>query len=729
MKLSLGGLVAVLALAEAAAAAVACSTGAPQLQQPSAEAAAPARNPQGRGGNQGGIGAVGLELTLPGGEHFSSLAYTLKNGHNTYSGSYNVTSAGTVSLVIGSVAADTGYSVSLSTTSDDGKVTCSFPAPGDPLASNITVVERTTTIVNVNMQCLNNQGTDSGSILLSAVQSNCPVWNTIVANPPNVVLGGLADVSASPDAGSTAIFPGATPVPAPVTAGQSVVIVGSATGPNQGALAFSWSANGGTLSSATGTLDPNGTTQPNGQSATNQTIFTCPPPSAGSGTYTVTLKVSDGPIPDGGGCDTNLTTGSVTVSCQCPFGMGCGDGTQICNAAGSCVPALFSVVVLTSGVSVDSHGTFLPVSIQKYNTSGAVVGSPTALPVAVNGAQQPVALMGNNITEGDLTTSPGGKYLVTTGWNVVPSGHVAASTVPVVARIDSSGNVDTSTMVSGVGLAGPPAVGAFTLPTLSVRSAVVAGDNPTSMGFWVSGVANDTTSGNTGGLWYVPFGTSGAATQLLSMPDDNAASLVSARWMRIFGGQLYGGFDQLSPYIATIGTGLQTSGTPALTTLPGGFATWSDAGANPTPSPYGFLLFSLFGSGPDTLYIADDGINPIGGPDVADPRVSVSTRAGGLSKWSYTASTGWARQWNITAGNLPGDAGTLANAPIGFRGLAGFATGTKVTLMATTANDEGNPDSLAIIMVDNGTPTPPAANVLITTPVTQVFRGVALTPQ
>jgi hypothetical protein len=161
--------------------------------------------------------------------------------------------------------------------------------------------------------------------------------------------------------------------------------------------------------------------------------------------------------------------------------------------------------------------------------------------------------------------------------------------------------------------------------------------------------------------------------------------------------------------------------------LPGAFATWSV----PVPSPYGFAAFSLFGAnpaGPDTMYIADDGINPNGTFDVAGPG-SVVTGSAGLSKWSFTPATGWTRVWNVTAGSFPSDAGTFAGAAIGFRGLAGFATGTTVTLMATTADNEGNPDSLAVVMVDNGTMTPPPVNIVATTGLSQVFRGVALTPQ
>ncbi len=681
----------------------------------------------GRDAAPGAIGAVGVELTLSGGEHISTIAYSLSNAHNTYAGTYAIADADTTSFVIGSVAADMGYSLTLSATSDDGKVTCAFPAPGDPLVANIAVANRTTTVVSVNMQCVNRQGLDAGSVLVNALTSNCPAWNTIVVNPPDLVLDSASNVNDAGDAGSTAIFPGSTSVPATLLAGQSAVVVGSATAPNPGAVTFAWSTTGGTLSSPTGTLDPNGTGQPNGQTVTRQTIFTCP--ATGAGSYTITLGLSDGMLPEAGGCDPQFTTGSVTVNCQAPppclFGTGCGDGGQICNAAGACVQALFSVVVLTGidGGAVDKTGKYLPVSIQKFDLSGNPVGSPLALPVAVNGSNQPITMAGNNITEGDLTTSADGRLLVTAGWNVVPNGNprTTSNLNPVVATIDTSGHVDTSTTVSGAYVG------------LSVRSAVTTDGGA----FWVSGSSTDSVAPSSGGIWYVLAHTA-FSRQLESLPAlDGITPDYTSNWLRIAAGQLFAGFEQPPqtpayavrlPFLATVGTGEPTTGAPPLTNLPGGFQTWTGA----TPSPYGFAMFDLFSSPGtiDTVYVADDGINPDGTTDTAPSNgTSGSTLGGGLSKWSYSPSTGWSRIWNVSAGTWAADAGIFSNAPIGFRGLAGFATGSTVTLMATTASNQGNPDSLAVLFVDNGGSSPPTPSVVRTSPTSQVYRGVALTPQ
>jgi hypothetical protein len=657
-----------------------------------------------RGGAQGpdSTGTIDGKLTLPGGEHIGVGSYTLANATNSYTGSINITATNVLSFTIGSIAAGTGYTLSLSATTDDGAFTCAATA------GPITVVNRTTTTVGINLQCTSNQGRDSGSLVVYASASNCPVWNTIVANPTNITPPSGSNVDDAGTAGSTSISPGSTSVPADIGVNQSLVLVGSATAPDPGQISFLWATTGGSLSSAQGTIDPNS----NDAGTTNETTFTCPPT---PGQITVTMVVSDGPLPEGGGCDVLFTTGTVTINCQaaaptCAFGTGCGDGGQICNMAGSCVPALFSAVVLSSldGGPIGNVTTALPISIQTYDLTGTPVGAPMPLPTALNGAQQPVAIMGNDITEGDLTTSTNGAYLSMTGWDTTPGS--AAVGQPVVARIDSTGHVDTSTVVTG----------AFqTQSPFSYRSAVSNDGNE----FWVSGVAFGDQQGNAGGIWYVPFGAT-AGTQIVSLPDSNINPNMDifARWLRIFNGQLYGGSDQVPPYMFSVGTGLPTTGPMTPSSLP-------LAATTASPSPYGFLLFNLNGSsGPDTMYIADDGVNPAGIRDNGGAG-SVDTGTAGLSKWTFSAASGWTQVWNITSGIGPADAGLLSGEPLGYRGLTGFATGTTVTLMATTANVQGLQDSLALVMVDNGTATPPTPHVVVTSPVGQVFRGVALSPQ
>jgi hypothetical protein len=301
----------------AAASVITCSA-----ETPGAGALSNAQGPGQAGGAAADTtGSVGIHLTVVGGQHISQVSYTLGNGANRLGGTYDIGGATNLSFVIGSVPAGIGYGLTMTATTDDGTATCSFPAPGDPPLYDIAVVNRTTTLVSVNLQCLTNQGLDSGTVLIQGVTSNCAVWNAIVANPVDVMLDGGANVDDSGVAGSVGFFGGGTNIPAMVLAGQEVVMVGSATAPDPGSLVFTWTTNGGALSSLNGSTDPN-----DGGITTNQNVFTCPP--TGAGSYTVALLVADGPPPDGGDCDPKFTTGTVTVDCgsaPCDLEAGCDD--------------------------------------------------------------------------------------------------------------------------------------------------------------------------------------------------------------------------------------------------------------------------------------------------------------------------------------------------------------------------------------------------------------------
>jgi hypothetical protein len=257
------------------------------------------RQPSAGGGSgqagSDGLGTLGLQLTLPASHHFSVLSYTLSNGVVNITGSSNISASATLNVLIGSVPSGT-YSLSLATTSDDGIVTCSFPAPGDPPVGNIAIMGQTTTIATLNVQCLVVSGFDSGSLLVAASTSYCATWTSIVATP---AAGG----------GSTIVYPSTDAATAIIGVGQSLTLSASATAPDLSQLTFNWSAASGSFSSTTGTVDA-GTTD---AGLSDQTTFTCP---ATPGTVVVTLNVSDGPLPDGGSCDARFIQGSLTVNCQ-----------------------------------------------------------------------------------------------------------------------------------------------------------------------------------------------------------------------------------------------------------------------------------------------------------------------------------------------------------------------------------------------------------------------------
>ncbi len=254
-----------LGFAVATASVVACSTG---PHQSTGSNVPPATTDD-------GTGSVGLQYTLPGGEHLSTVTYTLSNGVNSYNGTINVAGSSSISFVVGGVASGGGYSITLSAISDDGTVTCTGSA------GPFSVADRATTTVNVALICTNNTATDAGSVLVNTTTSNCPIWNTIVANPS------LALTTAP---------------------GNTATLSAAAQAPNPGAITFTW-----TVVSGTGTISNNVTAVQAGDAgATDTATFTCP---ATGEVDTIQLVVSDGPVPDGGACPTADTTGSVQVTC------------------------------------------------------------------------------------------------------------------------------------------------------------------------------------------------------------------------------------------------------------------------------------------------------------------------------------------------------------------------------------------------------------------------------
>jgi hypothetical protein len=366
----------------AAAVAVACSNGHEGTTGPSSTG--PSVGPA-----SDGIGEVGMSLTLPGGEHYSRLDYKLANATNTLTGHYDITQTNTLSFTIGSVPAGSGYGLSLTTTSDDGAFTCSFPAVDAMVTSNITVVNRTTTVVNVNMQCVNNQGLDSGSVLIGASTSQCPVWNTIVANPVNITLDAGQNVNDAGAAGG--VFMPGGPAMAAIQDGQQLVLVGSATAPNPAALAFTWtvSGTGASVSSAAGQRDPNSTDA----GTTNQTIFTCPAAPSATQTFTVTMTLNDGS--DAAGCDAAFTTATVQVQCSNPAPCGgsptapagTASGLQnVCDTNGTTTlaPPLGGTYPYVSTTTVDPSGLVCCAPI--CGGVGAVATPPNSTGTCTTGA-------------------------------------------------------------------------------------------------------------------------------------------------------------------------------------------------------------------------------------------------------------------------------------------------------------------------------------------------------
>jgi Immunoglobulin I-set domain/Thrombospondin type 3 repeat len=294
-------------------------------------------------------------------------------------------------------------------------------------------------------------------------------------------------------------------------------------------------------------------------------------------------------------------------------------------SAASITPGNLVVVRIGDG-SATLTSAATAVFLDEYTPAGSFVQT-IALPTTANGAQKQLTNSGVATSEGFLTLSTNGQYLVNAGYGTTLGTAGVASTtsasVPrVVARVDMNGNIDTSTALGD------------SYSANNIRSAASVDGSA----FWTGG-----TAATGGGVRYATLGAT-TATGL-------STTITNTRVINIFGGQLYtssatGAFQGVS----TVGSGLPTTSGQTIALLPG-FPTSSG------PSSYDYFL-----ADPATLYVADDR----------------ATSAGGIQKWTLSSGT-WTLQYTLSpAANL------------GCRGLTGVVSGGIATLFATTAQTANN---------------------------------------
>lgn len=261
-------------------------------------------------------------------------------------------------------------------------------------------------------------------------------------------------------------------------------------------------------------------------------------------------------------------------------------------------------------------------------TQAGVPAPSVVMPTSAAGLNLPFSNSGTATSEGALTQSADGRYLIAMGYGTAPgtasvNTTTAAAVNRVIARIDLAGVVDTTTALTDAYSANNP------------RGACSFDGNQ----FWTSGTASNLANGF--GVRHVA--ALGATTSTLL-----STSVTNIRTVNIFNGQLYcssasGAFLGVS----TVGTGLPTTSGQTITALPG-FPIVAG------PSSYGFYFADA-----TTLYVADDRV----------------TAAGGIQKWTFAAGT-----WTL--------AYTLQSATnIGCRGVSGYVQGGVTTLFATTTNN------------------------------------------
>lgn len=230
--------------------------------------------------------------------------------------------------------------------------------------------------------------------------------------------------------------------------------------------------------------------------------------------------------------------------------------------------------------------------VDEYTPAGAFVQS-IPMPTVASGANQPLTNSGTATSEGFITVSTNGVYLMVGGYAAAP-GIASIATTPnpgtarVVGRIDLGGNVDTSTVLGDAYNAG------------NIRS--VASDD--GLRFW--------TTGSVEGERYVA--NLGATTSLVI-----GGNPTNTRVTNVYNGQLFASANSGAfRNVFTLGTGLSTLPGQVATLLPG------------LPSVTGQSVYDFHFASPTVLYLADDNTNG----------------SGGIQKWTLAGGT-WTLQYSF----------------------------------------------------------------------------------
>jgi hypothetical protein len=406
-----------------------------------------------------------------------------------------------------------------------------------------------------------------------------------------------------------------------------------------------------------------------------------------NGAASVSLDFQDGadggaagPPPDAGSmCLTAATCPGTDTACstrtclagQCGVsiaaeGSVCGTFNSGLCQMGTCLSGFVAARVGDGTAALSSAAT--AVFLELHTAGGVPLGSPIPLPTAANGDNQPLTLSGTSTAEGHLSLSADGAYLTLAGYASIPGTASVATTASVdvnrvVARIDRMGQIDTTTRLDAAFSGG------------SARSA--ASNDGT--GFWVAG------NGAPGGVFFVPFGGTTGAVQVLATPAN--VRVAGIAFGQLLASAFSGGFDS----VFAVGLGLPNTMGQSATPFPG----LPTAGA----SPGGFAVLDRnpMVAGADTIYVADD---------------RTPAQGGGIQKWTFDGAT-----FTLAAT-------FSAGIDSGVRALGAVAGPGGVRLIATTAELTGN---RIVSLVDDGS-SAPAVTLLATAPTNTVYRGVVFAP-
>src|SRR5262249_50880795 len=98
------------------------------------------------------------------------------------------------------------------------------------------------------------------------------------------------------------------------------------------------------------------------------------------------------------------------------------------------------------------NGSAAPVFLDEYTASGQLVRS-VVLPTTTSGSQHRLVASGSATSEGQISRSADGRYILLTGYDAAVGtasivGTDSTTNARVIGRVDAAGSVDTSTALS-----------------------------------------------------------------------------------------------------------------------------------------------------------------------------------------------------------------------------------------------------------------------------------------
>ena len=207
-----------------------------------------------------------------------------------------------------------------------------------------------------------------------------------------------------------------------------------------------------------------------------------------------------------------------------------------------------------------------PVFLSEFTTAGSPVQS-LAMPTAASGGNNPLTISGTAASEGALSLSANGQYLVLAGYNQTPGGTTQGTST--VGLVSASGNINTSTTT-----------------TLLSGNNTRAATSVDGTGVWVTGPT---------GLVYETTGSSGG-TSVDTHVNYRDINVATASVSPTGGEELYGSSNNATKPAMGI-----SDLSPALPNATGATATiLNGMTATTAPDSYGFFF-----ANPTTLFVAD----------------------------------------------------------------------------------------------------------------------------